>query len=257
MKRTRNSRLPTIIVAILIIVVGIGFYQAVVLAKNEVNVVTAAHDLPAYSFVSDPELEFKPVPRGSVGDTDLTEEEYRERYGDNGMVLTAQVLAGQRIDEREVATGPQESFSVVLPDERVVAATTTLAGAAVGTIQAGDVVDVSTDGGLDGGADVQFSKVICIANSAAGCRGVLPPGVDLSATGTSEGISLLLAVPSEAADSIAGKQVTLALNPFCRVDRTGHFLPTREGAEEQCAAPDRMAAEALGESAAQSDDVEG
>src|SRR5690606_527194 len=97
-KRKRNSRLPTIVVAILIIVVGIGFYQAVVLAKNEVNVVTSAHDLVAYAFVSDPELEFTPVPRGSVAEHDLTEAEYRERYGDNGMVLTAQVLAGQRID---------------------------------------------------------------------------------------------------------------------------------------------------------------
>lgn len=265
MKRKRNttSKLPAIIVAVLILIVGIGFYQVVVLAKNETNVVTAAHDLPAYSFVSDPELEFTPVPKGSITENDLTEEEYRELYGDGGMVLTAQVLAGQRIDKREVAEGPQESFSVVLPDERVVAATTTLTGAAVGTIQAGNVVDVSTEGGLDGGIGVEFAKVICIANSATDCQGVLPPGVDLSASGSSEGISLLLAVPREAADEVSGKQVTLALNPFCRVDRTGHFVPTREDGAKECNAGDRLASassgesEDLGESATSSDYAEG
>jgi hypothetical protein len=257
-KRSRSNRLPIIVASILILVVGIGFYQAVVVAKDEQGVVVAKQDLAAYSFVDQAQIEFMPVPRGSIREEDVTEDEYNELYGDEGMVLTAQVLAGQRVDEREVASGPQQSFSVVLPDERVVAASTTATGAAVGTVQAGDVVDVSSEGGLEGtGPLIEFAKVICIASTPSGCQGVLPPGVDLSVSGGSEegSISLLLAVPRESATTIAGQNVTLALNPFCRVDRTGHFYTTREGAEEECQAGDRMAAEpsgadVVGESAA-------
>jgi len=256
-RRKSSSKSPAVIAGILIIVISIGFYQAVVAAKAEKNVVTAKTDLPAYSFVSDADLEFTPVPKGSITENDITEDEYHELYGENGLVLTERVLAGQRIDKREVAEGPQESFSVVLPDERVVAATTTLEGAAVGTIQAGDVVDVSSEGGdMSGGGLVEFAKVICIANTPSGCAGVLPPGVDLSASGSGENVIVLLAVPRDSAEAVSGRQVSMALNPFCRVDRSGYFVATREGAEPECKAPGRMASDGItGESASESASV--
>ena len=232
--------LPTVIGIVLMLGVGIAIAFAYQQARNTDNVMAAATDLAAFSFVDKEDLEVLAVPKASITDNDLTESEYDELYGDGGMVLTGLSLQGQRIDTREVASGPQESFSVVLSDERVVAATTTLSGAAVGTIQAGDVVDIASEGGsLDGGVLSDYAKVICIASTAAGCSGVLPPGVDLTAAGDEDTgeINLLLAVEGQSANSISGQQVSLSLNPFCRVDRSGYFYSPRGSEGASCDAP--------------------
>lgn len=257
----RSKIVPVIIGLVLIAIAGIGFYRAYIGVQNLDNVMVAPEDMAAFTFVTKEDLEIKAVPESSITSDDLTEDEYDTNYVtdgvDEGTVLTDSILAGQRIDERQVAENAEQSFAVVLPDERVVAANTTVAGAALGTIRAGDVVDVSSGSGTvgtTGGGSSDYAKVICIATAASQCESVLPPGVRLgsgdsggssSDIGSDEaGVIVLLAVDAPDAISIAGQSVTLSLNPFCRVDRSGYFVSTREGADGCSPPSERMASHA-------------
>jgi hypothetical protein len=228
----RVKNIPLIIAVILIIAAGVGFYTILQNSTNSVRIAVAKEDLAAYTFVDEGSFDFKAVPKGAVTDNVLTQADYEALYKsdgeDKGTTLTYPFLQGQWILEEGLSTEPEQSFAVVRPDERVIAATTTDVGAALFTIRAGDVVDVASSGGSLGGAN--FVKVICISTTS-NCQNVLPAAEGVSggsssvpgSGGGSGGVQLLLAVPASSASSIAGQSISLTLNPFCGVDRQGYF----------------------------------
>ena len=247
MKPRRSSKFPLVAGVLLLVVVVAGFFMAYQSVKDEGTVVVAAKDLPAFRPVTDGDIEYRKVPRASITEHDLTQTEYEEQYGtDTPFVPTAQVLAGNRIDDRNAAKNPKASFAIISPDERVVAVTATLSGAAVGTIRAGNIVDVTQAGSSasGGGAAANFAKVICISDKVDGCKNVIAPGLSVSAE-TKEGnreepVNVLLAVADEDAPALAGQAVALALNPFCEVGEDGMFRE-RAGSPVPCQIdPDEM-----------------
>jgi hypothetical protein len=249
---SNKSKFPIIIAVAVILAAGIFSFILLRGIQDNVNVVVPKEDLAAYSFVGESDVDFVGVPKASVTEYDLTEDEFQNEY-EGEVVISAPVLSQQRIDNRYIAAD-SASFAVVLPDERIVAATSSVAGAAVGTIQAGDVVDINAGGGLsvsEGGSS-QYAKVLCIATQPSGCSAVLPPGVNINAndndetTGVTQApVIVLLATVAADASAISGQEVTLALNPFCRVDKEGYFTSPREGTGDNrfmCRAPaDRLA----------------
>lgn len=228
-----NKKVVPIAAAVLIILAGVGFYSAIQAATQPESVMVAVSNIPAFTNVQSSQLKAESVPKGSVTSEDLTQSEYQSEYirSHKPLIVTMEILSGQRIDRRVIATSARSSFDIVSPDERVIAVTSSTAGAALGTINAGDVVDVSTssNAGSSGGASTTFAKVICISTSVTGCAGVLPPGVSLtisssgSSSTTTPGqgqVYVLLSVAATDATALAGQNVNLALNPFCVVGST-------------------------------------
>jgi Flp pilus assembly protein CpaB len=250
-----SGRFVPIVAGLLILLAGIGFYVAVHKATHPEAVMEASSDIAAYTSVQSSQLKAVDVPEASVTSEDLTQAEYQSKYakGKKALITTMEVLQGDVVDKRVIASGAQSSFDIVSPDERVIAVTSTPAGAAIGTISAGDVVDVSTNsaGGSSGGAGTTFAKVICISTSIIGCQGVLPPGVSLSVTssgssgpGSTSPVYVLLSVAAQDATALAGQQVNLALNPFCVVGSTAtgvrpdQFVSARPNdSAQRCQAP--------------------
>jgi hypothetical protein len=234
----RVSKVPLILGIVFVILAGVGAFIAISRAQNNEDIMVAKKDIAAYSFVGPDQLQAQGVAKSSVTSNDLTKKEFEDM--NSKAVVTGPFLADQRIDKRYIVKGQETSFAGVLPDERVVAASATVTGAAVGTIQAGDVVDASVEGG---GSLVDFAKVLCIATEPSGCKALLPAGVKLNASDNSDGNSdsksvlLLFAVPADLASEIAGKSVTLSLNPFCRVDNKGFFYSPQGQDGFQCQAP--------------------
>jgi hypothetical protein len=242
----KRFNLPLIAAALLIILAGVAFFVAIQKVQNQEAVVVAKGTIPAYTVITANDVIFQKVPVASVEPQDITQAEWNKMKADFqpttttkqfGLVATAAALQGDRIDKREVADTNNDSFSIVSPDERVVAVTATLPGVAIGTIHAGDVVDASLNSGGGSGGDVtaQYAKVICVSASAAGCESVLPAGTALSVTGgnstqtanSSSQVYVLLSVDEADAPTIAGQQVNLVLNPFCGVNQNGYFISTR------------------------------
>lgn len=239
-QRRRSSKLPLIAGAALFVIALVGFFSAYVSARSEAKIVVAAKPLPAFQQVSEGDIVFQGVPKSSITEGDITEEEFNERYGkDRLFVPTSYILQGERVQEGNAAKDPKASFAIVSPDERVVAVTASISGAAVGTIHAGDIVDVTQSGSATGGgASANFAKVLCISDRADGCKDVIAPGVSVSASTESTGnddepVNVLLAVADEDAPALAGQAVALALNPFCEVNETGAF-DTRKGSQIKC-----------------------
>lgn len=257
----KRLNLPLIISVVLILVAGVGYYKAFTGAQDLVDVVVAGTDLPPFIAVQEAQLSHVNLSSSSVRPGDMTWQYYKEHYGSaadaSQIIPVYTVVAGQVLDINVLAKSPQESFSIVLPDERVVAVTSSIAGAALGTIQPGDVVDAQTSG--SGGASIvaAFAKVLCIATSSSGCRGVLPAGQDVIAgvkdtSYASNGgpIKLLLVVAATDANELAGKDVALSLNTQCGIDQYGYFTQAR--ASYPCAAPsDRDASQGAKKSPAQ------
>lgn len=256
MKIFRN--IPVLIAAGLILVAGIVFYVTLVGVQQLVPVMTANEDISAYSIVREEQLKTIQLPKKAVDSQPwlLTQDEYQSNYLDKkrALVTTAKIFKGETIDANRVARSPQQSFAVVLPDERVVSASTTLAGSIVGAIQSGDVVDVSSSG--NSAASVTAAKVLCITSKPDGCQGVLPSSIEPSTSGgsgTSSGaaatrdqanVSLILAVPAADAPAIAGSVVTLNLNTFCSFNERGLF--TNKRSDFKCQVPgDRLAAKGV------------
>lgn len=236
----RISKVPLILGIIFVILAGIGAFLAISRAQNNGEIMVASEDIAAYSFVGPDQLKAQSVPKSSITGDDLTKAEFEDI--NSKAVITGPFLAGQRIDQRYIVAGDGASFAGVLPDERVVAASASVTGAAVGTIQAGDVVDINVDGGT---SLVDFAKVLCIATEPSGCRALLPGGVKLSVNDSSqeqgasqgESVLLLFAVPADLASEVSGKSVTLSLNPFCRVDTKGFFYSPQAQEGFRCQAP--------------------
>lgn len=242
--------LPLVAATVLIVLAGAVFFTALTKAQNQKNVVVAKTDIPAYTVMTNTDVVFKPVAAGSITNEDITESEWKSRKikfeqenpgQDFGLIATVGILRDQRVDEREVSGKDAESFSVVSPDERIVAVTSDLPGVAIGTIRAGDVVDVTQSGagGSGSGGTAQYAKVVCLSVTAAGCQKVLPAGILLSISDQQQGgaggtatetsrVYVLLAVAQADSNDIAGRQVSLTLNPFCRVDSEGLFVSTRQ-----------------------------
>jgi Flp pilus assembly protein CpaB len=238
--KQRPSKLLLVFGGILLIVATALFFRAYLFARNTEPIVVAASQLEPYSAVKAGEIKYENVPQASVTANDLTQDEYEKTYQKRKLplVVTARFLKGQRLDKREIARTAQESFAVVSPDESVVAVTTTLSGAAVGSIKPGDVVDVRAAGTANGGQDstggANYAKVLCIASQISGCSDVIPSGVSLQSTGQTastkstaptneQPVYVLLSVAKADARGLAGSTVALALNPFCTVDNHGVF----------------------------------
>lgn len=214
------------------------FYSAWNSYFSTTQVVVAARNLSPYLAVDSSAITSTGVPTKSVTKYDLTWKTYQDNYVKKGVALIplVQVLAGQRVETGAVATTPQASFSIVKPDERIVAVTTSSAGAALGAVAPGDVVDVQTAN--LGGTSAQsssFAKVLCISTAPGACNGVLPgqkldTGDSSSASTGSSSVKVLLAVDANDAPSLAGATATLAVNPYCGVDQYGSFISLRKDA---------------------------
>ena len=280
MKQRRSSRIVFLTGFLLFVVALVGFFSAFKSAKDEGTVVVAKTNLPAFRAIASGDIEYRNVPKASIGDHDLTKAEYEKQYlakvdgksvqGQEPKVFvpTAQILAGNRVDDRQAAKDPKASFAIISTDERVVAVTTTISGAAVGTIHAGDVVDVTQAGtsGSGTGAAANFAKVLCISDKIDGCKGVREPDISIAADTSKQGsgsdeqpVNVLLAVSDEDATSLAGQTVALALNPFCKVDETGHFAKRDDSPNDCQIDPEEMDREAAqnATSAASTDDAAG
>lgn len=245
MQKSKTKTFPLIIGVIICAIAAIAFFFAFVGVKNETNIMTAKENLPSFTNVTSAELEVTPVSQSSVTDTDLTEDEFKDEY--NGeFAITSSFLAGQRIDTRRIPEDSNASFGIVLPDERVVAVTSSLAGVAGALVTAGDVVDTQiTDQGGGGNTIASTGdKVLCIAVTASDCQNVIPDGVSIpeddSQSSGQEDVIVILAVPEGDAGTLAGQPVNLALNPFCTVDTSGYFESPRgdQGKEFTCRSSD-------------------
>lgn len=243
----KRLNLPLIIAVVLILVAGIGYYRAFIGAQDTVDVVAAATDLPPFIAVQQNQLGHVSLSHSSVRPGDMTWAYYNAHYGSKAgsarqqIIPVYAVVAGQVLDINVLAKSPQESFSIVLPDERVVAVTSSLAGSALGTIQPGDVVDAQTSNNGGSSVAASFAKVLCISTSATGCRGVLPAGENvvsgIKSSNTSSGgpINILLVVAASDANQLAGQDVSLSLNTQCGIDQYGYFTQAR--ASYPCVAP--------------------
>jgi hypothetical protein len=244
----KRLSLPLIASIALIAIAGVGYYLAFAKAQNSVSIAVANKTLQPFMAAASGDIVKAEVPKGSLGTNDLTWADYESKYANaNLQVLPSlTILEGQRIDQRELSTGDQISFGIVLPDERVIAVTSSVAGADLGVVQPGAVVDVTATGGSSGtdGVVSPYVKVLCISASDTGCRGVLGAGQQLSIGGSKSSTStsssggpvkILLAVPASDAIKFAGTSVSLSLNTFCSVDQSGHFVSLRT--DHPCQAP--------------------
>jgi hypothetical protein len=237
MKRIKN--LPLLIALVLIGVAGFGFFSIIQSLRNDVTILVAKDNLAAYTYVEKgKDFNTLDVPEAVVTADMLTEEEYNslfvdENGDDRGTVLTYPFLRDQWIIEQGLSKEPENTFAVVLPDERVASVTTNVTGAGLGTIKPGDVVTVSgSDSGFgDSFPAVDFAKVLCITTQPDGCSNVLPSdGAEtnqdsaVSQTSQEGPFFLLLAVPKNVASSVSGKEVALTQDPFCRVGPKGMFI---------------------------------
>lgn len=260
----KPKKLPLIIGIGICAVAAIAFFFAYVNVRNESKIMVAKDNLAAFTYVTADDVEAVGVPKASITDNDLTEDEWKEDYNEK-FTITRPFLANQRIDQRNIPSDEETSFGVVLPDERVIAVTSTVAGISGGLITAGDVVDVqisssSATGGNNTTAS-EFAKVLCVAASADDCQGVIPDGVNVpsdeenSGTNSDGNMMVVLAAEEGEAASIAGQAVNLALNPFCQVGSDGYFISPRQGQAFACNAGDRLAAKAPAEDAPADEDT--
>lgn len=230
-----KNLLPLTIAIVLILIAGFGFYSALQSARDYVTVYAAKTPLAAYSYAS-PEEAFNEVQvTRSVAESNpeiLTVDEYQEIYQGGGVYIIYPFLQNQFIVESGIASSNSTTLRAVLPEEKVIAVTTSITGAALGAIQSGDVVNVSN--GSDGSA-AQNAKVMCITVNPATCANVLAAGVALlppasnNQSQSAGGVYALLAVPTGAADSLAGTDVSLILNPFCGIDSKGFLIDKGQG----------------------------
>lgn len=239
MKNIRN--LPLIAAIILIGIAAFGFFSIIRGITNNEEVMVAAATLEAYTFINQDDLATEEVPESAIQDNMLTRAEYEELFfdeegRDQGTVITYPFLEGQWIVEGGLSKDPENTFAVVLPDERVAAVTASATGAGLGTIRPGDVVTATKeDSGGDRGVIVEYAKVLCITTKANGCTDVLPGsrGAAESSEEANEGsFYILLAVPTDFAPAISGSAVALTQDPFCRVGPEGQFIG------DQCQPPD-------------------
>lgn len=241
MNPSKTKTLPLIAGILLCLVAAVAFFLAFTNSRSQSNIMVAKDNISAFSYVDSSNVEASAVADSSITDNDLTEEEFQD-LGEK-FAVTDSFLAGQRIDSRAIAE-ETSSFGVVLPDERVVAVTSTLAGISGGLIKAGDIVDVQSGGSSsDGAGDTVsgFAKVLCVALDPNECQGVIPDGVSVPRGDqqTGEQILVILATQQDEAGLISGKEVTLSLNPFCRVDSRGYFIsPRRSQGQDFVCAPD-------------------
>jgi Flp pilus assembly protein CpaB len=241
----KTKTAPLIVGIILCVVAAVAFFLALTRVRDESNIIVAKENIAAFSYVDQSNSEPVGVPKSSITENDITEKEFNDL--ENKFATSTSFLAGQRIDKRSIVKG-ESSFGVVLPDERVVAVTSTVSGIGGGLIKPGDIVDVQIGGGSASGGNQtvsEFSKVLCVALDPNECQDVVPDGVKVPTSQTnSEQIMVVLATPENDAASIAGQEVTLSLNPFCRVDARGYFFSPRasEGSGFRCAPdPSRLA----------------
>ncbi len=241
MRSAKN--LPIIIAAILIVVAGVIFFMAIIGVQQLVPVMVPKSDTGAYAILRPSDLTTVDVPKKAVEDQPgiLTEDEYNKQYNQQGnkktLITTARLFKDEPISQNRIAATASQSYAAVLPDERVVSVTTTMPGSVLGTIQPGDVVDVSGSGSSDS-TSTSDAKVLCISSKSDGCASVLPPSVEVTASAESSSASssqngaqsvyLILAVPTADAGSLAGGSVVLSLNTYCAFDASGKFIDARE-----------------------------
>lgn len=231
MKRIKN--LPLLVAIVLIGVAGVGFYSIIQSVRNDVKVLTAKTALAAYTPVSKASFEVIEVPQAAIeGNSNiLTEENFDKLFPTGVARVIYPFVQGQWILASGLAADDGTTLAAVLPGERVVGATSTYPGASLGAIKAGDVVNVTA--GSEGGS-AQNAKVLCITTVPSSCSNIVDPSAALvtptasssqaSTASDAGGIFLLLAVAETDADAIAGTQVSLVLNPFCRIDKSGYLV---------------------------------
>jgi len=260
----KRLNLPLVIAIFLIAVAGVGFYSAYKKEQDQVTIMAAGSKvLVPYIAVQANQLSPVAVSKSSyISGQDLLQSDYNKLYGSNCattcqlMIPAVPILPGQRVDVNALVgqgkanpTQAEQSFSIVLPDERVVAVSATVSGAILGVVLPGDVVDVQAAGNGSAQFVSTFAKVLCVSTSASGCKGVLAAGESPSVgnasitNGPSGGpVQILLAVAQGDADQIAGQQVTLSKNTYCAVDPFGFFVSVQS--QLRCNPPaDRMASD--------------
>lgn len=238
--------LPAIVGIALMFIALVAFFMATSAFQQKTSIMVAGSDLAPF-VRADSSLQAVAVPKASVTSNDLTQSDYRKDYADKNIpvIPVIQFLKGQRLDKNAIAVNAQASFASVLPDERVISVSATLTGSVLGTPGPGDVVDVEAVGSASDGSSIssQFDKVLCVTDKATGCKNVVPASAVTSSTKTSGGLGsggtaslfMLLAVPTADALQLAGQQVAVSLNPFCKVGPAGRFYSVQQS--QPCSAP--------------------
>lgn len=241
----RNRRFPlsAVLGVVLMFIAFFGIFVGINGFMKKTTIMVANGNLAAFVDARS-HLRFQAVPTASVTSNDITAAEYDSSYKSQPVLPLVPVLDGQRLDKRIVAVSP---LSFVLPDERVIGVTASLAQAAGGNIRSGSVVDVQgANNGLSSASGSQFDKVLCVSQNPADCSTLVPGstfkssksgGGLVSGGGSSSGptVYLALAVPTADALTLGGEQVSLSLDPFCAVDRNGYFVSVQPN--RPCAAP--------------------
>lgn len=234
-----KNKIIIIFAGALILLAAVGYLAAFKKAQDQVSVMVASKNLPAFIVVQESDLTVAQIPAGALSPNDLSEADYQADYVAKKVPLipTMPVLVDAQLDKRAIADKPQASFGIVLPDERVIAVTSSVSGAALGVIQPGNIVDVHTAGSGSGDAFVSsFAKVLCISPDPNGCKGVLASGQSSTIGGDGNSklandggpVKVLLVVDEGDAAQLAGEEVSLSLNTFCAVSPEGYFASTRE-----------------------------
>ncbi len=244
-----------ILVAVLLIVMAL-----LAISPKKTQVLVPKADIQPYVGLSANDFIVRDVAKtgDSVDKNEFTQEYFKKKFkkGKKDLVFfsTIPLLQGQRIDNRVLLDNPQRSLSVVLSDESVITVTTTDAGAIGRSVRAGNVVNVSSN---DANVDpVQFAKVLAIgpANQVSkvitgqDSAGATPGGSAQKSDGAGQ-LLVVLAVPSDNALALAGKDVVMSLVPFCTVDNQGYFT-SLDKSKNTCEAPPEREASKGGDAAA-------
>lgn len=243
----------TIIAIVLLAVAAIGIGLAVArLNPPETLVLKPKADgegIQAYRLVTLEDFDQVAVPdtETSVTENDLTAEYLAEKIEDGEPVFfTQNKLPGQRLDKREVGSDPQGSLSIVSADERLVLVSGSAAGTLGGLLFPGAIVTATAN---NGEVTSEFAKVIAFGiggNVGSETQLQEAGGVDSGQDPASEANSggqrlVLLAVSEGDADQLAGKDVSLTLNPHCKITDEGLFTSVSEALADQCRPAGRAA----------------
>ena len=260
---------PTLLIGILLAVaVGILFWVLTSQLQEKGRVMIAKNNVPAFSTLSNAQLQPQTVPQDSITESDLTEEKYKELTGKgSALVNRIELLAGQRVNIGAVTASQSGSLSAVKPGERVIAVNATFPGVVAGLATSGSVVDVYAGAGSgnnqDGGEAVaDNAKVLALGAGAAAASNVKPNKQLSEAQDAGGGIIVVLAVPIEDAPRIlALSQASLALDPrysftengtICQINRCAQLNQSQTGGgsaapvetPDETAAPDQPSEDA-------------
>lgn len=211
LKRRPNMILLLGVVSLVVFALALTVFLAG-LRPAEMQALVPKENIPAFRQVTRDMLTSIAIPESkSLQGQVFTSADFTQQKGP--VYAVSNLGAGQLIYDNQIDGNQVKSYQIVSPGERVVAVTTTFAGALAGTLQPGNVVDVEGDEG-----SARDAKVISVGVGSAAGQGVGGVNNPVGASEDSKQIVVMLAVSQGDAPGIAGQEVLMTLNPFCRVE---------------------------------------